>query len=133
MRSVLFLIKILAGIGILLALYLLWEQLARPAFQPCSINATVNCDAIVSGAVSKTLGVPTPLIGLVGYIIILCAAVLKKKKLLLGMATFGLVFCLWIGYVELFRLYVVCPVCIGCELIMTTVFILSIVVIRKNE
>lgn len=132
-NNLFFAIKILAGIGILLSTYLLWEQFFHPAFQPCSINTTVNCDAIVSGAVSKTVGIQTPLIGLAGYIIILCAAVLKKKKFLLSMATFGLAFCLWIGYKELFELHVVCPVCIGCELIMTTVFVLSIVAIRKNE
>ncbi|EKE13244.1 MAG: vitamin K epoxide reductase [uncultured bacterium] len=124
-------IKILAGLGIFLALFLLWEQIFRPSFQPCNINATVNCDAVISGEVSKTLGIPTPLIGLVGYIIILFAAFKKNAKLVLGMAAFGLAFCLYIAYRELFQLHVICPVCVLCQLDMITVFILGILLNRK--
>lgn len=125
-------IKILSAIGVLLAVYLLWQQIYQPAFRPCTINATINCDAIISGAVSKTFGIPTPLFGLVGYIVIFTAASLKKKNLLLGTATFGLIFCLWIAYKELFQLHVICPVCIGCQLIIISIFTLAIRV-RKSR
>lgn len=119
-------VKVLSIIGVILAVYLLVEQITQSSFRPCTINATINCDAIISGAVSKTLGIPTPLYGLIGYIVILISAVLKKKKLLLGMAIFGLAFCLWIAYKELVELRVVCPVCIACQLIMISVFALSL-------
>ncbi len=122
--------KILSLIGILLAIYLLWEQFFRPAFQPCYVNSVINCNAIISGDVSKTLGLPTPLYGLIGYIIIFWSAVFQKKKLLLGIATFGLLFCLWIAYREIIQLHVICPVCILCQLIMITVFTLSIILNR---
>lgn len=118
-------IKILAGIGIFLALFLLWERYFQPSFQPCNINATVNCDAVISGEVSNTLGIPTPLIGLIGYIIIMFAAFGKNAKLVLGMAAFGLAFCLYIAYRELFQLHVVCPVCVACQIDMITVFVLG--------
>lgn len=120
-------IRILAVLGIVLAVYLLWERYSAPAFTPCDINSTVNCDAIISGEVSNTWGLPTPAIGLTGYVIVLLAALFKKPKLLLGMATFGLLFCLWIGFREIFQLHVICPVCIICQLDMTTVFILGLV------
>lgn len=126
-------VKILAVIGILLALFLLWEQFFHPAFQPCNINATVNCDAVISGIVAKTLGIPTPLYGLIGYIVILWAAFKKMPKLVLGMAAFGLAFCLYIAYRELFQLHVVCPVCIGCQLDMITVFILGILLVKIKK
>jgi uncharacterized membrane protein len=121
-------LKVLALLGILLAVYLLVEQIFRPAFAPCNINSTINCNAIISGSVSKTLGLPTPLFGLIGYIVILFAAIAKRKKLLLGMATFGLLFCLWIAYQELFLLHVICPVCIGCQLIMISVFSFGLII-----
>lgn len=124
-------IKALAVVGIGLAVFLLWEQIYRPAFQPCNINATVNCDAVISGEVSKTLGIPTPLIGLIGYIVILFAAFRRKTKLILGMAAFGLAFCLYIAYRELFQLHVVCPVCILCQIDMITVFIMGILMNRR--
>ena len=123
-------IQILSSIGVLLALYLLWEQLSHSPFRPCDINSVVNCDAIISGAVSKTLGIPTPLYGLIGYIVIFISATFQWKRLLLAMATFGLAFCLWIGSIELFQLHVVCPVCITCQLVMITVFVLGILLQR---
>src|SRR5450830_403833 len=103
-------VKILALIGIFLALFLLWERYFKPSFQPCNINSTVNCNAVIWGEVSNTLGIPTPLIGLVGYIFILFGAFKKNAKLVLGMSAFGLAFCLYIAYRELFQLHVVCPV-----------------------
>lgn len=127
-----FTVKILSVIGVILAVYLLWEQFTQSSFRPCTINATINCDAIISGEVAKTLGIPTPLYGLAGYIVIFIAAVLKKKKLLLGMASFGLAFCLWIAYKELFGLGVICPVCILCQIIMITVFSLAIILKRTT-
>lgn len=117
--------------GIGLAVYLLYQQIFQPEFQPCTINASINCDAIISGEVAKTFGVPTPLYGLIGYTVILISAILKKKKLLISMASFGLAFCLWIAYLELIILRVICPICIFCQVIMISVFSLSVLV-RKN-
>lgn len=125
-------IKILAVVGIGLALFLLWERYFHPTFQPCNINATVNCNAVISGEVSNTLGIPTPLIGLIGYIVILFAAFKKNAKLVLGMSAFGLAFCLYIAYRELFQLHVVCPVCIACQLGMITVFVLGFLMVFKK-
>ena len=126
-------IKILAGIGITLAVYLLWEQMFPSKFIPCNINSTVNCNAVISGAVSKTLGIPTPLIGLLGYLVILYSAFKRSARWVLGMASFGLAFCLYIAIRELFQLHVVCPVCIACQLDMITVFTLGIILNIKSR
>jgi len=126
-----FFIKILASIGVLLSVYLLWQQFFRPEFQPCYINSFINCDAIISGPVARTFGIPTPLYGLIGYLVILYAAFFRKKRLLIGMASFGLLFCLSIGYIELFQLDVICPICITCQLVMITIFILALFNLKK--
>lgn len=126
-------VKILASIGIILALFLLWEQFFHPSFQPCRINSTINCDAVISGAVAKTFGIPTPMYGLVGYIIIFFSAIYQKRRLLLGMATFGLLFCLWIAFREIVQLHVICPVCILCDIDIVTVFILSLLVQKTQD
>lgn len=131
-KSAYFYIRALAVVGIVLAIYLLFEQWTKPATTLCSINATINCDAVIKGPVAKTLGIPTPLYGLIGYIIIFYAAAVKKLRLLLGMAAFGLLFCLYIAYQELVVLRTICPVCVLCQLDMITVFILSILLNRKS-
>ena len=119
--------------GIVLAIYLLWQQMFRPAWQPCSINATVNCDAIITGPVAYTLGIPTPLYGLVGYIVILIASFKRWRRILMGTALFGLVFCLRIAFIELFQLRVICPVCIGCQVLMIGATIASIALAFRTK
>lgn len=118
--------------GIVLSLYLIFEQVTKSPFQPCNINSVVNCNAIISGSVSKTAGIPTPWYGLVGYIVIVIASLLRKKKLLLGTAIFGLLFCLWIAYQELALLHVICPVCLLCQFTMISVFVIAILLIQKT-
>ncbi|MDQ5955288.1 MAG: hypothetical protein QG621_291 [Patescibacteria group bacterium] len=118
-------VEVLSCAGIALAVYLLWEQITQlPSV--CSINATINCDAIISGPVSTTLGIPTPLYGLFGYIVIFLAAYFRQKGLMLAVATGGVAFCAWIAYQEIFLLHVICPVCILCQVIMLTVFTLAL-------
>ena len=133
MNKLFFVIKALSIVGVILAVYLLWQQFYKPEFQPCNINATINCEAIISGPVAKTFAIPTPLYGLIGYIVIFFAALFRKKRLLLGMATFGLSFCLWIAYRELFELHVICPICITCQFIMIGVFSLAAILMRKTK
>ncbi len=123
----------LSLVGVLLALYLLWQQFFHPVFRPCNVNNFVNCDAVISGPVAKTFGIPTPLIGLVGYIVIMLAAFMRNKRVLLYVTAFGLSFCLYLAYVELIQLRVICPVCIACQLIMTTVFTLSVILIKQKH
>lgn len=126
------LITILSMLGIVLAIYLFWQQLNTPAFIPCNVNNFINCDAVITGEVALTFGLPTPLYGLVGYIIIFFASLFRKQKILLGTAAFGLVFCLRLAYIELFQLHVICPVCIICQLLMIIIFISAIFLYKKK-
>lgn len=128
-----FLIKLLSLTGVALASFLLWEQATKSPFRPCNINAFINCDAIISGPVAKTLGIPTPLYGLIGYIVIFVASLLRKKAIILGVATFGLGFCLWIAYKELFQLHVICPLCLLCQLTMISIFGLGLYLRKRRE
>ena len=119
-------ITILSFIGILLATYLYYSYLTQPEFRPCSISSTINCDAVISGEVSLTLGIPTALYGLVGYLVIFIGSLMKKIKLVISVATFGLLFCLYILSREIFQLSVYCPICIGCLIVMLSIFFLSL-------
>jgi uncharacterized membrane protein len=127
-------IKILAIVGIILALYLFIEQVFQPPFRPCHINETINCEPIISGSLQKILGISTPLYGLTGYILIFMAAFFQMKKTLVGVAAAGLIFCLGIAYEELVVLHVICPVCMGCQFVMISIFsiAMSLLSIKKG-
>ena len=125
--------KILAGLGIGLALYLYVNYITQPVYRLCTISDTINCDAVISGEVSKTLGMPTALYGLIGYTVILVAAFLGKKKLMLGTAIFGTLFCLRITYIEIFQINVICPVCLLCQIDMLALLVVSVLAIKKKS
>lgn len=110
--------KILSVFGILLAVYLYVTYLTKPEFSPCSINAQINCDAVTKGPIKEFAGLPVPLFGLVGYVIILIGAFVKKPKLMFAMAMFGTLFCLRLTFIEIFQLQVICPVCAMCQVDM---------------
>ena len=116
----------LSILGILLATYLFYNFLTKPLIESCYFNSRINCDAVTKGQLSTLFGIPVSLIGLTGYIVILLCSILKKKLLVLGMSTFGMVFCLFITYQELFILKVICPVCLACQLVMLIIFLLAI-------
>jgi len=126
-------ITILASIGIGLALYLLYNYLSPKPLEICNVNATINCDAVTKGNLRDFLGLPVPLFGLVGYVGILLSAVYKQKKWVMGLATFGLLFCLRLTYLEIFVENVLCPVCLLCQLDMLTVFALAFMLWRRPE
>jgi uncharacterized membrane protein len=53
------------------------------------------------------------------------------RRVLLGTAIFGLVFCLRVFFIEIFQLKVICAVCIGCQVLMIGATITS-VLLHKN-
>lgn len=124
--------KLLALIGIALASYLFYNYLATTPSGLCNINDVVNCDAVTKGVLAEFLGVPVSLIGLIGYILILYASFLKLPKLHLFMSSFGMIFCLRLTYLEIFQEKVFCPVCGACQIVMLTLFIISLKLRRKT-
>lgn len=124
-------IILLAVIGIGLALYLLYEAFAPAHRSLCYVNSTINCEASTKGALAYTFGIPTALYGLIGYIVIVFSAFVKKRKLLIGMVTFGLLFCLRITFLEIFVIKAICPVCLLCQTNMLILFILALKLPKK--
>ena len=116
----------LSILGILLASYLFYNFLTKPLVESCYFNSHINCDAVTKGTLSTLFGIPVSLVGLIGYIVILLSSIFKQKLSVLGMTTFGVIFCLFITYQEVFKLKVICPVCLTCQLVMLTVFLLAI-------
>jgi uncharacterized membrane protein len=128
------LIAAFAVFGIILATYLYASYLAQPTFRPCTVSAQINCDAVIEGEISKTWGIPTALYGLIGYFVILVAALTKKGKLAFGMALFGTLFCLRLTYIEIFDLQVICPVCLMCQITMLVILgLTSYLLFGKNK
>lgn len=117
---------VLAIIGIFLASYLLFETLHKTVHEACYINSSINCALTTGGPLTDVFGIPVSLIGLIGYVVILGCCIWQFKKVFIGMTAFGMIFCLRITIFEVFKYHVYCPVCLMCQLVMLTLFIISL-------
>ncbi|KKU18059.1 MAG: Vitamin K epoxide reductase family protein [Candidatus Pacebacteria bacterium GW2011_GWB1_47_8] len=116
----------LALVGILLALYLYYEYYTKRNIGVCDINSVFSCGPVTTGSLSELFGMPVALIGLVGYLVIFITAFFKRFKWAFFMATFGMLFCLRITFLEIFVEQVLCPVCLACQAVMIAEFILTL-------
>lgn len=112
------------GLGLAAALVLTVEKillLKDPSHRPsCSINPVLSCGSAMSKPQAEAFGFPNPLIGIVGFtvvvtlgVVLLAGAALPRWVWVgLGVgATAGVVFVHWLIFQSLYRIGALCPYC----------------------
>jgi uncharacterized membrane protein len=119
----------LAGVG--LSVYLTYTHYTDTALAGCPVNATVNCTKVTTSPESMIFGVfPVAVLGLAFYVFM--AAInspwawradlaLIRWARLAGVLT-GIVFVLYLVYVELFEVDAICEYCTGVHVITFLLF-----------
>jgi len=84
----------------------------------CDFGDNFNCDIVNRSVYSTVLGVPDALIGIVGYAFLLVMATIYRTRaqtpyILLIASTAGLVFALYLTYIEKFVLATWCILCLS--------------------
>lgn len=138
----------LSFVGMVLSSFLVYAHYATAgAFCPAGTQGIVACDIVNQSMWSEILGIPVSALGVVYYLVFFVIALvaytkyakIKKKKLndplyrhwFLILSIGGLLFTIWLNYVQFFELLTLCPL---CEMSATTVILLfaaSIWSIRK--
>jgi uncharacterized membrane protein len=87
------------------------------------------------------LGFPVAFYGVVGYLAVLIVALVslrpaalveRKWNVMLGvLATAGLVFTAYLTYLELFVIHAICRWCVGSAVIITLIWIVSVLSLRS--
>ena len=134
MKKDLILIKLIALIGLLISAYLSFTALSGGGINYC-ITGT-ECDVVNSSVYSQILGIPVSIIGLIGYLLILVVSFLsvakrKKWNYLFVLTTAGLSFSLYLTYLEIFKLNVICSFCVASLISILALFI--IVLVKKDS
>ena len=124
LRVVLALLAV-AGIGI--ATYL--TTVHYQGGDPVCLTGGEGCTKVQESDYAEMAGVPVPVIGLLGYLIVLIAAALpgdpgRLLGLFAGLIGFG--FSIYLTYLELFVIDAICQWCIGSAVVMTLVFIAAL-------
>lgn len=124
-------IFVLSLLGVLIALYVL-QSFLRQAPIVC-LNS--GCELVRKNPASYLWGIPVPVIGLVGYSFLAILAFLRTMnyeprtknlflKIMIGIATFGVLFVSWFTYTELFVIRAICTWCAVSAINMVVIFIL---------
>jgi uncharacterized membrane protein len=104
----------------------------------CNFGESFNCDIVNRSTYSTALGVPVALIGILGYLVILSFATVYRSKaetpaLLLIISTAGLIFSLYLTYVEKFVLATWCILCLtSLTLILAEAILSALLATRKS-
>lgn len=127
------LIALLALSGVLLATYL---TLHRLGFIGSLVCGTGSCETVQASKWAVFLGVPVPVIGLLGYVGLFVVALLGIQSgwesrrglglLLFLLADAGFLFTLYLSYLEMYVIHAWCRWCIGSAIIATLIWLLSL-------
>jgi uncharacterized membrane protein len=106
--------------GALASLYGLKQHYAELGTSACNVGSTFSCDVVNKSQYSEILGFPVAAIGLIGYLVIGIVAwrFLKDRDPVLGKALIalcvgGLLFSLYLTYLEAFVLFAWCLICLA--------------------
>jgi uncharacterized membrane protein len=115
--------------GIFVALYLLLYKLGMIGNLSCSVG---SCETVNSSKWATFLGLPVAGWGVGWYVAMFVLALVSTgarfedsvvvSTVLLGVATTGLVFSLYLTYLELFVIDAICQWCVVSAVIVTVIF-----------
>ena len=130
-RILLFLIAILSIAGVIDSSVALQRHFAKSATTYCDFSQKLNCDIVNRSEYSTVMGVPVALIGGVGYTALFVLSTFWRSasgtpKRLLGAALAGLIYALYLTYIEA---YVLTTWCILCLISLLLIFLISVMAV----
>jgi vitamin-K-epoxide reductase (warfarin-sensitive) len=126
-------VAILAVCGVVVSSMSLQHHYATSKTAYCDIGEVFNCDIVNRSAYSSIFGIPVALIGMLGYAALAGLATVYRERretpaLLFSGAAAGLVFALYLTYIEARVLGVYCILCLSSLALVATTTILSAVI-----
>ncbi len=120
--------------GLILSIYAFLHNRGFASGAICEVNATINCDVVNKGPYSQIYGIPVALIGVIGYVLIIATAFLKKQnqkdkgltKFLVLASVGGFLFSLYLTALEAFVLYAWCLICLSSQLLILLILLFSV-------
>jgi uncharacterized membrane protein len=132
-------IVLLALVGLLVATYLWLYKIGVLGELQCG---TGSCEAVQASRYAELFGIPVAFYGVAGYSALMglglaglqprLAADRRVAVLLATLATVGFAFSLYLTAIELFVLHEICRWCAVSAVIMTAIWVLSIVGLRHR-
>lgn len=122
---------VLAVLGLLDSIYLVWVKYTG-AYALC--GPIGNCESVNSSRYSEIYGIPIALLGAFAYLMMLVFLLLENRGrfwneynpiIVFGMSLIGVLYSLYLTYIEIFVLKAICPYCVISAIILVLLLILS--------
>jgi uncharacterized membrane protein len=124
--------------GVFVALYLSLYKLGYIGTLACSVG---SCETVQTSRWATLFGVPVAVLGVLFYVAILAAALAglsaalvdskRLSVLLVVMTGAGVLFSLWLTWLELFVIHAICVYCVTSALIVTLLLVISLLDLRE--
>ncbi|HEU5050741.1 MAG TPA: vitamin K epoxide reductase family protein [Gemmatimonadales bacterium] len=131
---------LLSLLGIFVAAYLYLYKIGRIGSVMCGSG---GCETVQLSRWSSFAGVDVALIGLVGYVGLLGLSLLSLQprfagarwpaQLLALLSGIGVVFAIYLTWLELFVIHAICRWCVGSAVIITAIFATALLDLRAHR
>lgn len=100
-----------------------------------------DCSVVNASRYSEVSGVPVAVIGVLGYAALLAVQLLERKPgfvqengtmIFFGLSVTGFIFTLYLIYLEIVLIKAYCPFCITSQVVMTLIFVISVIRLIKQ-
>ncbi len=132
-------VAMLALAGIFVALYLLLYKLGMIGHLSCNIG---SCETVNTSKWARLMGIPVAGWGVAFYLAMFALAVVSTteryadsagmSKLLVFASGTGVLFSVWLTYLELFTIHAICEWCVTSAVIVTVIFLVTVADLRNK-
>ena len=126
--------------GVLLAAYLYLYKIGKIGTLACGSG---SCEQVQFSPYARVLGIEVSLIGLMGYFVLLVLSMGALNvpegqrplpvRALLFLSGLGVLFSLYLTSIELFVLHAICRWCVGSAVIITLIFLTTVLDRRQSR
>lgn len=134
-------IAVLALVGLFIALYLWFHRIGLIGVLSCGVEG--GCETVQTSPYAVLWGSPVALYGVGGYAALLALSLVGLHPRLvmqhavttglLGLATAGFGFTLYLKYVEFFVIHAVCRWCVASAVIITAIWVVALLAWRAER
>jgi vitamin-K-epoxide reductase (warfarin-sensitive) len=110
-------IVVLSGIGLLLSLYALYVKRAlannKNYHALCDISEQVSCTKTIGSRYGSLFLIPNSAFGIVFYGMMMLLGAFDEMRAVFWLSLLAVIGSVYLAYVSLFKLRIVCPVCVA--------------------
>ncbi len=122
--------------GTAISAYLMWGYTVPGAELACGSSS--GCETVKDSPYAQVLGIPLPVLGLMAYLTLFALLTIQRQSLrinpkivpYISLAIFaisltGVLYSIYLTYLELFVIFAICRWCVGQAVVMTIIFPLA--------